>query len=302
MKRFRVHQTGSLCDLVIEGESLSEAIEANFDSIAKLAHIGNAAGWMLDRLWMEWTEGILGGQGGVTLYINAYGSDGLVKYDPTEQPKLTKIWISATKEDCPEPFEFELNTTPADSFDPFSDQALATPNAMFGTIVGLMNEVGAHHSRYPEDYVTANDIPQIQTVPLERFLPTLKARFERTHPNKDPGTIKLMERIDQLTAALIASGKRYDGSYIIYTYKVRHYFDTVGKITALAYYREKKEMTQQQLANKVGITLRQIQRYENARTSQLADAKYAVVERIAEVLDVQASQLVKNGFIVLLPS
>lgn len=76
-------------------------------------------------------------------------------------------------------------------------------------------------------------------------------------------------------------------------YKTKSYFDRLNKITMLAKLRDDAGLTQQQLADQVGITLRQLFRYEDAKSSSLGDAKYSVAEGLAGILGVETSQLVK---------
>ena len=72
-----------------------------------------------------------------------------------------------------------------------------------------------------------------------------------------------------------------------------------GKITALAYYRTKAGLTGKQLADAVGISERMIRNYENPRGSTLGYAKFAVVQALANALNVNPDQLVNYGTAVL---
>lgn len=109
MKTFSVHMSHE-SDMAISGDGLIQAVENNFQSIARAYHVGNVAGYALERVRMEWRDGILGGKGGVELRITARGSDMLAEYDPTDDaPKDTVVWIHASREDLPEPHEFEIN-------------------------------------------------------------------------------------------------------------------------------------------------------------------------------------------------
>ena len=81
----------------------------------------------------------------------------------------------------------------------------------------------------------------------------------------------------------------------IFYSKIRHYFKTHDTVTALAYYRQKKGKTQQQVAREVRISARQLQNYENTRSSALGDAKFSVVEKLANAVGVSPTELVKDG-------
>lgn len=55
-------------------------------------------------------------------------------------------------------------------------------------------------------------------------------------------------------------------------YRTLHYFNTCGRVSSL------------EVADEVGISLQQIQYYENPSSSRLGDAKFSVVERLAEAV------------------
>lgn len=71
----------------------------------------------------------------------------------------------------------------------------------------------------------------------------------------------------------------------------------MGKETALQHFRTAAGVTQKQLADTVGISARQLQNYESS-TSRLGDAKYSVVEKLAEAIGCSASDLVQDGLTV----
>lgn len=108
MKNWSIHWAGKLMETTISGETLVEAIESNFGMIGHKLMIGNVAGWRLDKVWMEYQDGILGGKGGVVLTILAYGSDALVNYKTEVAPKQSCVWIHAAPEDCPDKYEFKI--------------------------------------------------------------------------------------------------------------------------------------------------------------------------------------------------
>ena len=105
MKKYSVHFWDYYSDYVISGETVIKAVEQNFERIAKRARIGNVAGYSLIKVVLEYRKEIFGGKGGGVLSITAYGSDGLVGYDPeTDEPKTTELWIGrVTPDELPEP-------------------------------------------------------------------------------------------------------------------------------------------------------------------------------------------------------
>ena len=105
MKTYYVHYHDNGAPRPIEGETIIEAVENNFRAIAEHAEIGNAAGYQLDKVVLEYQPEALGGKGGAALVITAHGSDALLHYDPrTDEPKTTTLWIDGvTPEELPEP-------------------------------------------------------------------------------------------------------------------------------------------------------------------------------------------------------
>jgi len=107
MKNFEVHVGGGYSPFEISGENFIDAIEKNFDHIAKVHRIGNAAGYKLTEVVAEYKKGILGGKGGVVLYISAKGQD-LAHKPASPNAQTTEVWIFAKPEDLPERYVFEL--------------------------------------------------------------------------------------------------------------------------------------------------------------------------------------------------
>ena len=93
--------------------------------------------------------------------------------------------------------------------------------------------------------------------------------------------------------------KRVGGQEFLYRYKTMDYFNKEGKITALRYYREKSGKTQSEMAEEVGISLRQYQRYESVDSS-LHLAKGVIIDKIAEVVGVTVSDLIDHGTVKLI--
>ena len=93
-------------DFAIEGENLVDAIEKNFEKIARKARVGNAAGYRLLEVKIDYAKGILGGQGGGCLTIRNAGQRLANGFEGEE--KITEVWIFATVEDIPNPHTFGL--------------------------------------------------------------------------------------------------------------------------------------------------------------------------------------------------
>ena len=305
MKNFSVNMPAG-SDFSISGDSLVGAIEHNFSFLARKFGVGNAAGYVLDRVCMEYKDGILGGKGGVELRITAHGNDNLVGYDPTsDAPKDTVIWIRASRDDLPEPYEFQINREAPPDPTPFD--AVESAGAAAGYAMAIMDEIAMHHSAFPpgippQQQVTFKNPNALKVNP--RFaLERMRGIMTSCRPKQDKETSALLDRLSELFLQLADAKTDYsafESDALIYQLKGRGYFLAKNKITALAAYRVKAGLTGKQLADAVGISERMIRNYENPRTSTLGDAKYSVVQALADRLGVQPGQLVDHGMAVLI--
>lgn len=281
---------------VISGDTLIDAIEKKFEVIATTAGVGNAAGYTLDRVWME-KQGV---DGDIALHIVAHGSDGRLGYDPrTDTPRETIVRILAKVEDCPEQHEFELNENGQEPFDPFRKTIEDNPGAIFGVAKALMDWVAEHKCSYPQVMMTSFIPPSMYQAFAPRCLLLMSNRLHALKPKSDKETQKIVERISYLTARYCeVGGKKAPDAYPIYYYKTLGYLDKSGKITALAKFRKASNMTQQEVADQVGISTRQLSRYEGKQSS-LGTAKHSVVVALAEAVGAKPTDIVRNGTVVL---
>ena len=274
----------------ISGETPKDAVEAHFDAIGKLACIGNAAGWALERVWMDFAHD----RG--YLHILAKGDDGLVSYDPTkDEPVETVVSIHGVKEgEANWPIEFELNEKAP--FDPFSEDALLGKYSMIGVLAALWDRVAENHSakRAAEcpSAITMNRMPTAYKFKADLFLRHIREISLPSKPKDDQATKRLLARIAELEARIPEASDDGEMNYWICKAKTEFYFRKQGKITALAHYRKKAGKTQSEVAEEVGISLRQYQKYESVEDSHLGDAKYSVVVKIASAVGVEADDLV----------
>lgn len=304
MKNFSIHMSvGS--DMMISGDSLIQAVENNFQRIASAYHIGNSAGYALERVHMEWQDGILGGNGGVELRITARGSDALVGYDPVNDiPRDTVIWIHANRDDLPEPHEFEISRTSPPEATPFD--AVETAGAAAGYAMALMDEIAVHHSAFPPSQPPRQEVisknPNIMAVKPRYALEKMRGLMMSCRPKQDKETSALLDRLNELFLQLSDSkieNPSFEADATVYRFKGYGYFLNRNKITALAYYRANAGLTGKQLADAVGISERMIRNYENPRSSTLGDAKFSIVQALASALNVAPDQLVNYGSTVL---
>lgn len=297
MKHYQI--TSSLS---ISGETLEEAIGNGFDRIANELHIGNAAGYQLHQVWCEYD---LDKQLPV-LHIIATGSDNLVNYDPAKDAPVEKTLLipTATQEDCPRRIDFGLKRNEAAPFDPFDDARIISPSACYGTLLGIINEIGQNHCKIKADNpITAQvtlRMPNLLIAYPLRYVEACRKELTSRRPKTDNETTRLMERVSELATKLLETPNDRFTSETIFRAKTEVYFDSVGKITALAKLRAERGMTQKQLAEAAQMSVRQLQNYEKCPGSTLSSASRSVPDRLAAALGVKRSDIVdRDGFEVL---
>lgn len=295
MKKFQI-----TTDLSIEGNTLKDAIEDCFPRIAKHLNLGNEAGYHLLEVWCEYEDSVQA----VVLHIVACGSDRLVNYDPTKDvPKSYSLIISTKRDDCPQRINFDLEEDHS-AFDPFDDACLTTPSSYYGTLLGLIDEIGLHHCKISTtDEITTSvtcQFPNTSTVFPLKYVEYCRARLTRLKPKTDSVTTRMMERVSELALQILDYPKEKFNSASIFKAKTAIYFETNGKITALAAIRTAKGMTQKQLADTAQMSVRQLQNYERCPGSTLWSASKSVPGRLATALGVASSEIVDaDGFAVL---
>ena len=307
MKTYYVHYHDNGAPRPIEGETIIEAVENNFRAIAEHAEIGNAAGYQLDKVVLEYQPEALGGKGGAALVITAHGSDALLHYDPrTDEPKTTTLWIDGvTPEELPEP---DVTT-----FDGAQKKQQRTPYEdpeslaeAWGNVTAFLDQIGLHHCR------TEKVWPSVQTESAYhnlsrnnpfRYLEIMRQTVNRAHPNADAQTKKMLAQVDKLALYITDHTKEENAEAVqnvfLYQAIANNYLVAENKITALAYYRNKAGLSGRELGEKVGISDRQIRNYEHTPGSSLGDASCAVLQAISDVLNVKPSQLVDCGLAIL---
>lgn len=290
----------------ISGETLAQAIENSFKSIAKMAGIGNVAGFELNKVWVDFpssnSEGVL--------HIRANGSDDLMEYDPiADQPRETVLYLTQVPEAERVSFEIELRDNrdlDRPHIELFSDDWIKEdrPEYTFGVFCAIVDEISDNHCRINSGKSVTKMIclqyPNLADIDLQKFIKYALKCLNACYPNDDAVTNRLLLRAQELAAKLEdVTRLQKSGHAILGYHHANFYFDTTNAVTALAAYRERVPLTQSELAEKVGISPRQIRNYESLH-STLGDAKYSVVEKIAEAVQTTPDKLVRNGIAIRL--
>lgn len=271
----------------IEGKDVVEAIEKNFNEIATNTHIGNVAGYALERVWLKDS----------VLHIVAYGSAKMFDFDPTEDAKETCIPITPSDSDEHiADHEFEIRSEDK-KFDPFDDSCIPDVESYVrGVVCGLLDEVYRNHCVMKDDLKTTLygefciKYPTMEKVNPGLFIEKMRHAVQMHRPKSDIFTAKILCRVSELCQRLKNTPDDCLSTFVGEAH-TSYYFMMLNKITALAAARKRAGLTQAQAAAAAGISLRQWQYYESGK-SELGDTRVAAIKAIAAAVGVDTKDLI----------
>lgn len=279
----------------IEGDTVEELIENNFNIFKKkISDI--AAAYVLDRVWIFRKDSNI-----CELHAIFHGSDELINYDAREE-KRTEIVFEVRGipvDQFDSTFEFEL--VEEKPFDPFDETLLTEAFKAVGVLEGCIDYLAESVHNDGLHFRVEEKFPTAKKCKASLYISQLMFRFsllsiKKTTKNKD--VFELIEKVTDVLPELMEQSKEKINDTTLIYYRTLGYFEKRGKITALKHYRMESGKTQGEVADAVGISLRQYQRYESVQSS-LGIANRAVIEKIAETVGVKASDIVKNDVVVL---
>lgn len=112
IRSWSMHRQGAAFGISLTGESLADAVVGDLNrgpgksAIAREASLGNAAGYQLKSVRIQYAAGILGGKGGAEIIINHRGMD-LAHRPAGAGIARATVWMHASREDIPQPIEIE---------------------------------------------------------------------------------------------------------------------------------------------------------------------------------------------------
>lgn len=283
----------------IEGKNIVELIENNFDlfkgTIKK--EIGNQSGYELNKVYIERTgEECL-------LHVIGQGDDSLLNYDPAEDQEKEIIFeikgISA--DEFSGNYEFEL--TEGKKFSPYDEENFFDKSSALGVLEGTIDSFV--NIRKGVEYPTTRvwrQYPNLKKANISMYINQLMVQFGFLGIKKTQKNESKLQLIEKLVTVLgemtFKDNDSLNAMEDLMYHKTLSYFRKEGKVTALKYFREKSGKTQSEVAEALGMSLRQYQRYEQINSS-LGNAKRVVVEKIAEEIGVSVPDIIKDGMIVL---
>lgn len=284
----------------IEGESVRELIEENFDLFKPVVRdkAGNAAGFLLNKAWI-----VRMNKDVCEFHVIAHGDDNLIDYDPTKDVPKEIIFnvYDVPVEEFDGTYEFEIKEN--EEFNPFDDKHFDNKSVVVGILEGCLDSVAYMNGIYLSSKVPSKSVnmsfPNLKNRNLPVYVSQLMTRFSllKNIKFREKECYNLIEKANNALAVLMDEDNTpIDGMELFYYHKTMHYFDRLNKITALKYYRKLSGKTQTEIAESIGMSLRQYQRYESTNSS-LGDANKIIVKKIAELINVKPEQLINGGLV-----
>ena len=184
------------------------------------------------------------------------------------------------------------------------DKPLDGKNVMetLGILGGAVDWVCYNYSREKDTPYLSIQMqhPDIMKNRFGVFHSQLMLRFLQYMPKRKRGMEKIFKLIETASEKLISVEKipeKMDGADRVYYYRTIDAIERRGARSAVYYYRRKIGFTQAELAERIGVSDRQMQRYETEDLA-LANAPLAVLEKTAYILGVGVEDLVLNGELV----
>lgn len=281
-----------------EGETIQELIENNFykldDVIQKKA--GNIAGYVLDTVYASFDEE----QGCAKLCVFAHGSDDLSGYDPTKDSikEVDFQLLDFGAKDLPEPYHFAIMPN---RYDPFSAATRHSTAEKVGVLEAAIDYLAdTMNSKRPAETL----VSQMETLrrnSFQAYLARLMTLFGFLRYRKTGKNEKFEALIQDLVVALQDVTQltfQESGSSTIYYYKAKGCFMEMDKTTALCSFRKRLGKTQTEVADELGISLRQYQRYESTNSS-LGYASKEMQKKVADAVGVSVKEIIEGEQIIL---
>lgn len=280
----------------VSAETITEIVENNWDWIVKAAEPGNAAGYLLEEVYMEMDAER---QDTAVLHILASGSDARPGYDPAEdKPEERRVYFEGiTEKELPEKLTIEI--AQKEKFEPLK-AVKERPELCAGVLAACMDHLAEGAGKEKPGEITDRKYPTMRKANFQVYISQLLLQFNYTGIKKTKKNADVYEIIEAAVGAadMAESGKKCDDAYILSYYKTKYYLYLKGKVPVLKKYRIRAGLTQAEVAEKASISTRQYQRYE-AKDSSLGDTCTSMVEKIARIVGAEPEDLVQHGCVVM---
>ncbi len=283
--RVRIHKLEYLG--AIRAASLDEIVEKYWEDILAVVswQAGSLTRLMPTRVWADYEDT----KGSAYLHVMCAG-------------RKFNLYLNGIDErDLPEAHEFDIRKAiaPYDPYHPNDDNdVMETVGILEGAVDFLCDHYGVAqghpcwtlHYQYPDLIRTRFAVFHNQVMlGFQKELVRKKRGLEKIFGLIDEANRKLIE-VDEIPARKVGADK-------VYYYRTIEALNRQSTRSELYRYRRKLGMTQTDLAKELGVSLRQLQRYETDDCA-LANAPVAVVEKLAAILGADITDLVKDGKLV----
>lgn len=234
----------------------------------------------------------------VTLYYNHMAEMKVV----TKHDDQTKDYVFALpglkEKDVTKKYDLSFNEEDFDT-DPFT-LSFASQEAALGALEATIDFLAnLNGEKSPTAILRTKRHEERENT--QKFLVLLLSTAGLLHYKRTSENMRYIKQINELTKFTedIVSMGYVEATRAIMSYDItRAAFIDTKKITALKYYRRKSKKSQIDIANELGISLRQYQRYESNSTS-LSSANKLIIEKLAELFNISEADLVEDGEVVL---
>lgn len=247
----------------IKGDNLDQAIEKNFDEIAKWLGLYSAGGYKLNSLEVVYDEVAFDNTGAGCMTVVAEPGMASVRYhEKDHSPKTYTCWVKGdVKEELKEPIIATLvnNKTPfLPMDDSFTDNL--RDDYKLGIIEALLDEVSSYHVGIPikmkKSTMPASEFVELKPANLKiinpkEFVKHCLKLVNEMIPNEDGQ--KYMDKVEKLMSQ-INEYKHTPGTLIAY-HRTRYIFTMERQSKRIKYLRNKNHLTQEAAAEKTDIDI-----------------------------------------------
>lgn len=301
-KMYEVYINGT-DSLILTCEKFSEEIGSKIKAIiSERIKKSNNKLLVINDIILGYNDGIM------KVNVELGVSDSLINHDTINDDlkKIITIEIHNVSDD--EYYQasnsLKMKSVEENVFDPFADDVRHDTNISVGIFNGCVKFLAQSYCNKRsgegiERYMDGNYTLMLNNPKV--YMTTLLQRLTATGVKKTASSSKVIELMYDIYQSVVESGfnrRLDDGTVTLYTWKTFGTLQKMNKITALLYYRKKLGKSQKEIADEIGISLRQYQRYESMN-STLHDAKMLVIEKVAQVLGVEVKDIYDGYFVKL---
>ena len=185
------------------GFDLVDAIERNFSSITETykEDLGSPSGYHIHAASVQYDDTIFDGTGGCVLTLITYPLPPIDNNDNKEKnlsdQRTTKIWITATRDEIPEPYAIPVEKAPKPSLEAMTDDSLDRQVGYAIAIINTLSKYTVLDCVEPAMYIELRYNVRVDTDPTS-FLEKCENMVLRSRPRDIKQIAPLWETFRQI--------------------------------------------------------------------------------------------------------